>query len=288
MAIVNEIEYLSEHKIFSKLILEQPIITNPYQLSIWSAYFWRRREAHQARPDPELNHVSVSTGDRILEVGSAYGRFTRKLVEKFGEKCEIHGLELNDTFEKYIHMFTRDHPELSVVHFTFGSILDAKSVYSEVKFDCIIIPMHTFPSFASENLPKLLANIRSILSPGGICVFSTRKFRKIDPSSFTDSFDGFFDLEMKENALSTIVYSFPSTVTVYGSQTISYQLYLEFDENYDVIQKYLVRSSSDYIHQDILEKVIVENKFEIESVIEEEFSIVYRIKYIHTEVQSTQ
>ena len=59
------------------------IVFGSYNYTNWSEIFWRLKKRHQNRPDPELPFIKKSNPKTVLELGSAYGRFTRKILVFF-------------------------------------------------------------------------------------------------------------------------------------------------------------------------------------------------------------
>ncbi|MHA2164322.1 MAG: hypothetical protein ACXAAT_00530 [Candidatus Hodarchaeales archaeon] len=156
--ILNEIELLRQMDFLAPEDKKEMISEGFYQSPIWPEVFWRRRKTHAKRPDPEVLFIKDLRPKSVLEIGSAYGRVTKKIINLQQEidssfpTMEIVGLELNPNFQEYIDLYSEEFPALSKAKFVFGSIFDAENVFPESSFDFVVIPMNTVPNFHFEKL----------------------------------------------------------------------------------------------------------------------------------------
>jgi SAM-dependent methyltransferase len=257
-----------------------------YQSPMWPEAFWRRRKTHAKRPDPEIQFIKDLHPKSVLEIGSAYGRVTKKIINLQQEidtsfpTLEITGLELNPNFQEYIDFYSEEFPELLKAKFVFGSIFDAENVFPESYFDLVVIPMNTVPNFPFEKLDLLFKNLRYIIKQNGHCIFSVHK-RKIDEKmilSEKDWLDGELLVERGKNPIASICYGFPIEKTDYGHSSIYYCKYFLLNNKMNSEKKIISRSVTEFFNVDALEEIIKNNGFQVHFVDEESFSRVYCIK----------
>lgn len=125
-SVESELEYLLKIGFLTEKDDTSKIIKDPYEYENWPELFWRLRKQHSIRPDPEINYIE--NGSNVLEIGSAYGRFTRKLQEKLPQ-ASITGLELSSQFEKYRNQYIEQYPDLAKTKTVFGNIFDAENLF---------------------------------------------------------------------------------------------------------------------------------------------------------------
>lgn len=276
--IFEEIDLLKQLNILDKDDSINSINESFYQSSLWPEVFWRRKARHQRRPDPEIPFVIDLQPKNILEIGSAYGRVTRKLIDIAEES--VTGLELNPNFQNYIEINSECYPELNRANFIYGSIFDAKKVFLKPNFDVILIPMNTVPDFPFNSLNLLFKNLSEILAKDGHCVFSVhnREINSGDLEKKEDSLGGELLVEKKKSSIAQIAYNFPLKQTEYGYSQISYLIHHILNEKMCSEKKIISRSITEFIETNILESIIVNNGFSIESIDKSSFSKIFIIR----------
>ena len=276
--IFEEIKFLKQLNILESEDSINSINESFYLSSLWPEVFWRRKTRHQSRPDPEIPFVIGLQPKNILEIGSAYGRVTRKLIDIAEES--VTGLELNPNFQNYIEKNTECYPELNRANFIYGSIFEAKKVFPKSNFDVILIPMNTVPNFPFDSLDLLFKNLNEILAKEGYCVFSVhnRKINSDDLEQNKDSFDGELLVEKRKPSIAQIAYSFPLKQTEYGYSQISYLIHHILNEKMCSEEKIISRSMIEFVETNILERIIVNNGFSIESIDKSSFSKIFIIR----------
>ncbi|MHA1801868.1 MAG: class I SAM-dependent methyltransferase [Candidatus Heimdallarchaeaceae archaeon] len=140
--------------------------------------FGVKKTRHAGRLDPELPFIERLQPETVLEVGSAYGRVTRKILalktqeNSRGSSLKLTGLEINPHFQKYIALYSKEYPELSKAKFVFGDIFEARKVLPQELFDVVIILMNTVPNFPFDSLEDLFTSVYELLRKGGHFIFS--------------------------------------------------------------------------------------------------------------------
>jgi SAM-dependent methyltransferase len=277
---LKEIEFLDEEDSMD-LILE-----GFYQSPIWPEVFWRRRKSHAKRPDPEIPVIEKLHPKTVLEIGSAYGRVTRKILAREQQmksspsSMEVTGLELNHHFEKYISLHSTEYPDLSKAKFIYGNIFDAKAIFSGSAFDLVIIPMHTLPNFPFEKVASLFESLRHLVKKNGHCIFSihNRKFNADSDLFKKDWMDGELLVERGKNSIASVCYGFPIKQTAYGYSSVYYCKYYILNKKMCSENKIINRSVTEYINVEVMKDIIVKNGFIIEFIDATSFSRVYCIK----------
>ncbi|MHA2253954.1 MAG: class I SAM-dependent methyltransferase [Candidatus Kariarchaeaceae archaeon] len=281
----SEFVELNKIGILAKTDSISDIVHGTYLYENWAEHFWRRRKSHARRPDPEVTFVEKANPRTVLEVGCAYGRFTRKILELNGKRSQqdqiaVTGIEINPQFEQFQKLYSEEHSILQNGTFLFDNILNCDKLFPKHSFDVVVIPMHTFPNFGIDFIKQLLPKLRYLLSPDGQCIFSTNKtLRNINnPESLSqDDYSGSFDLEKGKPPKASIVYTFPAQKKDFGYRRIYYIIYYSFNTVMDTTERIITRSIDDIILPDKLEKLIKEFNFNINYIEEEQFSMVYGI-----------
>jgi phospholipid N-methyltransferase len=270
----DEISILKDNKILHETENRNSINNNVYSLEIWADAFWRRRNNHAKRLDPEIDIVLSYSPSKVLEIGPAYGRVTRKLIETANYSMELSGIELNQYFEKYTNIYAGTYPSLNSVNFIFDDFMEFR-MESGREYDLIVFPMNTFPSFPIEKLSNLFDSVKYNLQEDGTFVFSTNKFpHNVDKYS-EHSYGGELLVELKQDPIAGTFYTFPGIETEFGYQLISYSIYTRFDNVCIPKERIVNRSINNFYRPEILEQLINENGFIINSIDNSSHSSVY-------------
>ncbi len=165
-------------------------VNENYHLSkFWADIYWSRRVAHSNREDPELDQIKKISPDSLLEIGSAYGRILRKLKALL-PKTDLHGIEICPYFEDYRKEYlSGDFDEyLMEQNIVTGDFFQHDFGR---KFDVILLPMNTFPSFPEDLIVPLLSRVKELLNSEGRFVFSSHRYgeNSKEPSLLTDTTD---------------------------------------------------------------------------------------------------
>lgn len=217
----DELSILKDNRILYETENISNINHNAYSTKIWADAFWRRRKNHSNRFDPEIEIVTKHHPSKVLEIGSAYGRVTRKLIESINQTAELSGIELNPHFEEYAKNYAETYPSLGSVEFIFDDFLDFQKG-SGGEFDLIVLPMNTFPGFTTDVLSNLFDAVKINLEVDGKFIFSTHKFPQ-NLDKYTEcNYSGEFLVELKEEPIAGVFYRFP------GYET----RHVEYDDSY--------------------------------------------------------
>lgn len=282
----DEINILKEKGIFDEEDSVDAIHEVIYECPEWAEIFWRRRNQHTRRSDPEIPFIEKFNPKTVLEVGSAYGRVTKKILELQGEKegklsnLEVTGLEINPNFQNYLHKFTKAYPDLSKATFIFGSIFKTEEIFPETVFDIVVIPMNTVPNFPFTKLDTLFKNLRNIVKQKGHCIFSVHN-HKIGNDAIQrqeDDLAGELLLEKGKKPIALVAYSFPLQRTHYGYSKKTYLIHHFLNHKICSERKIICRSVTEFVNSEILEDIITKNGFSIDFIDNKTFSKVYCIK----------
>lgn len=282
----DEIELLKQLEILDQEDSVDMILEGFYQSSVWPEVFWRRKNSHAKRPDPEIPFIKKLQPKNVLEIGSAYGRVTRKIIALQQEKnpslssMEVTGLELNPYFQDYVALYSKEYPELSNAKFIYGSIFDSEVIFSGSLFDVVVIPMHTVPNFPFDKLDNLFKNLRHIVKQDGHCIFSVhnRKFDDFSKVSKKDWMDGELLIEKGKKPIASICYGFPIKQTAYGYSSLYYCNYYLLNKKMCSEKKIISRSVTEFIKVDVMKEIIKRNGFVVDFIDEKTFSRIYCIK----------
>ena len=237
--IANEVEFLKEFGFLPKDTKTEEILLGSYSFPEFAEIFWRRRNSHAKRPDPEIKHIKKAGQQTILEIGCAYGRFTRKILEiDNAHSLRVTGIELIKEFESFKNIYMDDYPTLEGCRFVYDSILNAKLHFKEGEFDLIVIPMHTFENFTIGFIEELMQIISYLLAFNGVFLFSVNKKRGIEEEKawfFYEDYSGELQVEKNKDPIASVAYSYPATKKEYGFQTLQYVVY--YFMNRDLIPK---------------------------------------------------
>lgn len=278
ISLEKEIEQLSEMGL--SLSLETAQNLDRLHLSeIWAEIFWRRREQHATREDPELAHIFQTKPHRILEIGAAYGRVTRKIVklkEQLSSTSEIFGIELCPYFDRFFLQYSNEFPQLKQIQMIFEDFFSSQA-FSTHSFDVIVLPMNTFPSFPIDRLPQLFQRALGLLSPDGRFIFSTYKLAKgIQPVEAQHS--GEIRVADEQGPIIGEFFQLPSQSTSYGARLVTYMHYTKLTQDHQKAKSYIFRTIQELIRHETLESMISDNAFAIAFRDDSSHSRVYGLK----------
>ncbi len=272
MLIDEEISILKDNNILYESEDISDINSNAYSTKIWADAFWRRRHNHSKRIDPEVEIVLKFQPSNVLEIGSAYGRVTRKLVDEAKHAMRLTGIEFNPHFEKYINTYSNTYLSLNSVKFLFNDFMGYRN---NEEYDLIVFPMNTFPGFPIDKLVNLFNSVKNNLQEGGKFIFSTHKFPKNLDKYSEHSYGGELLVELKQDPIAGTFYSFPIFETDYGYQSVSYSIYTRFDDKFNPKERVINRSITNSLLPEKLKEIIIKNGFEIHSINSSSHSDVY-------------
>ena len=248
---------------------------------IWADVFWRRRENHAKRYDPEIQFIFDNHPETILEVGTAYGRVLNKIAvenEKQIKKANLFGIEICKHCKKYFHIYSKKHPLLENCNVRFDDFLKNNSVNLK-QFDVIILPMNTFPSFPFSMLEDLFSAVRKHLNPNGSWIFSTYKPKTIDnkynPENLRENYSGELLIELVKDIIVGEHYQFPAVKKDYGMQATTYSSYNRLTRDYKLKERQIYRNTREFINPNDLKTMIENNDFNIEFINTSSHSAVY-------------
>ncbi|MHA2272535.1 MAG: class I SAM-dependent methyltransferase [Candidatus Hodarchaeales archaeon] len=278
ISLERELEQLSEMGL--SLSLESAQNLSRLHLSeIWAEIFWRRREQHATREDPELAHVFQTKSQRILEIGAAYGRVTRKIVElkeQLNSTSEIFGIELCPYFDRFFSQYSNEFSQLNQVQMIFDDFFSSQALDGH-SFDVIVLPMNTFPSFPIDRLPQLFQRAFELLSPDGRFIFSTYKLAKgIHPVEAHHSAE--IRVATGQGPIIGEFFQLPSQTTGYGARLVTYMHYTKLTQDHQKAKSYIFRTIQELIRHETLESMISDNGFAIVFCDDSSHSRVYGLK----------
>ncbi len=174
LTLQEEFNLLQERKFLLPNDKLSDIKDNLHEHEIWAEIFWRRRNRHIRREDPELSFVFQQNPSTILEIRSAYGRVLRKLVEWDSIKTDsivFKGIEICEYFKPYFQRYQLEFPSLRKVELIYDNFLTTSRL-KEASFDIILLPMNTLPSFPFDHLEALFTTVRKLMTEDGMFLFS--------------------------------------------------------------------------------------------------------------------
>ncbi len=284
--ISNEIELLKQMGILDEDDSIDVIHEGFYQCSEWPEVFWRRRNLHAKRPDPEMLIIKNLKPKKVLEVGSAYGRVTRKIIALQQEEdtslssMAVTGLELNPYFQEYTSLYSKEYPELSKAKFVHGSVFEVEKVLSGMEYDVVVIPMNTVPNIPFEKLDDLFKSLKHVVNQDGHCIFSVhnRNFYENNTITSKDILDGELLVERGKKSIASICYGFPIRKTAYGYSSIYYCIYFLLNRKMCSEKRIITRSVTEFVNTNVMKKIITNNGFEIDFIDDKSFSRIYCIR----------
>ncbi len=276
-----EIEFLKKIAFLPKDTKPEGIILGSYSFPEFAEIFWRRKKQHARRPDPEIEHIKKANVKNILEIGCAYGRFTRKILEiSQDHQISVTGIELIKEFVTYKNLYKEEFPDLDSCRFIYDSILNAKQYFKEEEFDLIVIPMHTFENFTIGFIKELLEIISYLLTFSGIFLFSVNRKRGLEERKtwfFHESYSGELQVEKNKDPIASIAYSYPGEEKEYGYQTVHYAVYYFMNKEMIPQRKIITRYEHDIFLQGPLLKLLEKYGFIVNDITEETYSIIYSL-----------
>jgi len=145
MTLQDELDHLKKIGFLPSEVTKGKIQTDLHINQCWADAFWRRRDSHQHRSDPEIEVIKqlIADGrevDQALEIGAAYGRVTYKLAQLEGIRS-ITGIDICKYFADYTDITAVPEHISFIYDDLFTTHLDHDA------FDLIVLPMNTLPSF---------------------------------------------------------------------------------------------------------------------------------------------
>ncbi|NPD89058.1 MAG: methyltransferase domain-containing protein [Asgard group archaeon] len=272
---LNDFGFLMENETISD------IRNNLHSSEIWADVFWRRRENHSKRFDPEIQFIFDNNPKTILEIGTAYGRVLNKIAvenEKQTKKANLFGIEICKHCKKYFQAYSKKHPLLEKCNILFDDFLKGSNVHQK-QFDVIVLSMNTFPSFPFSMLENLFSAVRKHLNPNGSWIFSTYKPKatdnKYNAKNLRKNYSGELLIELVKDIIAGEHYQFPAIKKDYGMQAITYSSYNRLTRDYKLKERQIYRNTREFINPDNLKKIINNNDFSIEFIDTSSHSAVY-------------
>ncbi|MFX0211012.1 MAG: hypothetical protein ACFFDT_33850 [Candidatus Hodarchaeota archaeon] len=252
---------------------------NFHETETWAKVFWRRRNNHATREDPELPFVFQQNPSTILEVGAGYGRVLKKLIEKNEwhlDSMTFQGIDICTHFKPYFHLYQSEYPSLKNCDIIYEDFLTT-SAFKEISFDVILLPMNTLPSFSFSTLDALFAAVQNHLTEDGIFLFSTYKIQGQLSNSLDrwKGHDGELLLELGMDVIAAEYYEFPAAKTEYGAQSVTYMCYNTFSRDYTLKTREIYRHTLYFVSQPILHELIETSGLSIKILDDSSHSLVY-------------
>ena len=273
----KEISALRAHEVIFEEEDSHNISSKLHLSPTWADIFWRRRDSHASRPDPEIPFIFKNHPKNVLEIGSAYGRILRKILEyqsSLDNSPDISGIELCDSFSKYHELYKTANPVLNKAKLEFDDFFTTTK-FSPNQFDVIILPMNTFPSFPYQTLDSLFERVLSLLTENGQFIFSTHKYEKVKSLNPGLKHGGTLQFEQSEDIIASEYFNFPLTKRDYGLQIVTYLLYNRFSRKYQLKKREIFRTIEEFIEPPLLKELINKNGFSIQSIDDSSHSSVY-------------
>ena len=139
---------------------------------------WRTRDNVADYANRSLRPVEIvllmryaqALSGRVLEAGCGAGRVLGYLVALGGD---VHGVDVSRTMVDYC---AHTYPEADVRLGDLAAL--AESVTGP--FDAVIVPDNTLDIFGDEQRRRVLSEIRELLAPGGVLIFSSHNLDHAD------------------------------------------------------------------------------------------------------------
>ncbi len=239
-----------------------------HRSKLWADSFWRRKNYHSRRIDPEIELLRSMKFDTILEIGAAYGRIANKITEKMN--INYTGIEICDYFKPYYNEYNKEGKFEIIFTDFFDKMIDKT-------FDIVLLPMNTFPTFTYSSISMLLDKVKKYLNDDGKFIFSTYKLHEDINSDNINRYKrriaGELLIDIKDRiALESHQYSLE--ITEYGASSKSIQMYHRLDNKYNILEKELFWTYIEYITHDSLLELLINSDFKVE-VNETSHSMVY-------------
>ncbi|MFX0061197.1 MAG: hypothetical protein ACFFC7_03355 [Candidatus Hermodarchaeota archaeon] len=253
------------------------IRTNFYQSETWAEVFWRRRQRHASREDPEIPFVFEHNPQTILEIGSAYGRVLRKLAEinqNRSLKAELTGIELCQHFKSYFQQYSQVYPSLQFCNMIYNDFFGTNAL-KDHSFDIILLPMNTFAGFPFGFIDTLFKKIKQYLSPKGLWIFSNYKLPQDKPLQWRKGYSGDLLVEIGQGSIALEIYNLEATETQYGMSAVTYMCYNKLTRQYKLKKREIFRTVNELIRPNFLKQLLEDNNFTIELFDDSSHSYVY-------------
>ncbi len=142
---------------------------------------WRTRDNVADYANRSLRPVEIvllmryqpALSGRVLEAGCGAGRVLGYLVALGGE---VHGVDVSRAMVDYC---ARTYPEADVRLGDLASLAETVSG----PFDAVIVPDNTLDIFDDAQRRRVLGDIRELLAPGGVLIFSSHNLDHADGKS---------------------------------------------------------------------------------------------------------
>jgi demethylmenaquinone methyltransferase/2-methoxy-6-polyprenyl-1,4-benzoquinol methylase len=138
---------------------------------------------HAARETGETM-LNVQPGERVLEIGFGTGNSILNLAKAVGAEGKVSGIDVSQGMLDVAQKKVDDAGLSDVVSLLLG---DAVSLpWEDDEFDAVFMSF-TLELFSEEDLPKVLAECKRVLKPGGrIASVSMATVNEGDPESFLE------------------------------------------------------------------------------------------------------
>ena len=252
-------KFLLEHEGHSS------IRTDLHHTQLWADAFWRRRVRIARRPDPEIAHIKHLQPRSILEIGAAYGRIMNKIIREYPDGTpELTGIDVCTYFAPYFDNYKQDNPHLQQVKMVFDDFFKTDKLG---KYDMVMLPMNTFPSFPKDTIQPLLEVVREHLKPEGTFLFSTYKYPK-DEDGFINKLKNEHRGEFLPGHEDHLLVEFLRDEVVkkqdYGIQCGNYQSINRISREYKLMERGVFRYEYNYYNPSFLRSIIEKNGFDVQ------------------------
>ncbi|OLS24859.1 MAG: hypothetical protein HeimC3_17340 [Candidatus Heimdallarchaeota archaeon LC_3] len=276
--ILKEVNILKSKKILHPDDSVENVLLNHGETKEWADVFWRRRYQHENRSDPEIDLVFETSPTSVLEIGTGYGRILKKLDKERQRKklsTKLFGIERCKHMESYFLLFKKQQPSLSDVEIYYENFFRSKQ-FRKRKFDVIVLPMNTFPSFHSK-LDLLFRTVKNYLSEDGLFIFTSYKIpqNRTKEERRKGKYSGELLVEEEKKPILLEAFRFTETEGPYGIETVTYLIYYRFFEYYSIHKKYIYRLEHFVPQKNQIEKIITENGYKVKFFNDESHSLVF-------------
>lgn len=242
---------------------------------LWADSFWRRGNRHSVRKDPEIQFLKDTNPTSVLEIGSAYGRFAKQALGVLGEEVSYTGIEVCHHFQPYLQRYFNTVPSnLTLRYDNFFEITEFDN-----KFDSIVLPMNTLPSFPNQSLGLLLQQIKKFLKPGGYFIFSSYIIpSKISEKDLVTRFSRPRSGELLVEDADRIAMEYvplERSLTDFGASEQFILLFHRLDKMYSIQERAIFWNQHQFLTQQYLEDLLTSHGFSVEERDDKSHSLVY-------------
>lgn len=252
-------KFLQEHEDHSSLR------TDLHHTKFWADSFWGRRDSHVRRLDPEIAHIKQLQPQSILEIGAAYGRIINKIIKEYPDETpELTGIDVCTHFAPYFDKYKQDNPHLEKVKMVYDDFFKTDKLG---KYDMIMLPMNTFPSFPKDTIKPLLETVREYLKPEGTFLFSTYKYPKDEDAyirEMKNNYHGGEFLAGQENHLIVELLRNKVIKQDYGIHGSSFQSINRVSRKYELLERAVFHTGTNWYNPSFLRSIIEKNGFKIQ------------------------